>query len=212
MLVHRILPLTLLTFLLILTGCDEETRNALSQLKNSAEQMQSSASEMGTALEGMNAENGEPVDPVDFRELRALLPEQVVGLERSEHEGSRQQMGGFALVQAQAEYDGSDREHIEIEIIDIGNAPGLSVLGLGMMGMEIDRESSSGFERTGTYNGHRMHEEYDSNQNRGKRTVLVEGRFVVGVSGRNVPFSRIEEATDAIDLGALQGMASASSQ
>ena len=207
MYIHRLIAVGCLAAALLFAGCDEETRESLSQLTQSVQQMQEGAEEMASSLEEMENEDREPVEPVNFRELRDLLPEQLSGLERTDYEGARQQMGGFTIVQANAQFDGSNRERIEIEMTDIGGAPGLSVLGLGMLTMEVDRESSSGFERTGEYEGHRMHEEYDNNRERGKRTVLVDQRFVVEVSGRNVSFDAIEDAFSTVDLSALQRLA-----
>lgn len=208
---YQIAPVLILTCTLFAAGClDESTKQSLSELSQNAQQMQQGAEELGRSLQDMQNNNAEPVEPVDFRALRDLLPGRIGSMERSEHEGARQQMGGFTLVNAQAQYGGASRERLELEITDVGAIPGLSMLGLGMLNMEIDRESSSGFERTGSYNGHRMHEEYDTNQERGKRTVLIDQRFVVSVSGRGVPFSTIETATDAVDLSALQHMATSS--
>lgn len=208
---YQVAPILILTCALFASGClDESTKQSLSELSQNAQQMQQGAEELGRSLQDMQNNNAEPVEPVDFRALRDLLPERIGSMERSEHEGARQQMGSFTIVNAKAQYDGANRERIELEITDVGAAPGLSMLGLGMLGMAIDRESSTGFERTGTYNGHRMHEEYNTNQERGKRTVLVDQRFVVSVSGRRVPFSTIETAAEAVDLGALQQLAASS--
>lgn len=209
----RIASIWILTAALftVLVGCDEETRNSFSQLAQSAQEMQAGAEELTRSMQEMQT-NGdrEPVEPVDFRVLRDLIPAQVAGLEETDRGGERNQMGNFTLVNAKADFQGSNRERISIEITDVGGAPGLNMLGLGMMMMEIDRESTSGFERTGTRNGHRMHEKFDTNRGQGEKTVLVQQRFIVKVSGRSTSPERIDEALRGVNIGELERLSASS--
>ncbi|MFO8233257.1 MAG: hypothetical protein R6U20_11385 [Longimonas sp.] len=168
--------------------------------------MQQGAEEMGRSLQDMQNNNAEPVEPVDFRTLRDLIPSSINGFEEIDREGARNSMSGFTLVQASAQFEGSDRERLEIEIIDIGGAPGLSVLGLGMVAMDIDRESSTGFERTGTYQDHRLYEKFEETNGSGEKVVLVDNRFVVKVSGRDTSNETLDQALQAIDISALESL------
>lgn len=201
------LPVVILACALLAAGClDESTKQSISQLTQNAQQMQQGAEEMGRSLQAMQNNNAEPVEPVDFRALRDLIPSSLNGLEEIDREGARNSMGGFTLVQASAQFEGTNREHLEIEIIDIGGAPGLSVLGMGMVAMDIDRESSTGFERTGTYQDHRLYEKFEETNGRGEKVVLVDNRFVVKVSGRNTSNEALDRALQAIDLSALESL------
>ncbi len=194
--------------LLLLTACDEETRTAFNQLTEaiqSSEQISEGLQEMTRAIEEME-ENGEMAEPVDFRELRDLLPQSVGNLELDDVEGARQTMGGISVAHAKATFRGENRGRLNVEITDMGGIGGLAALGLGMMMVEVDRESTHGFERTGDYNGHRMHEKWDGQRERGEITVLVANRFAVKAEGRNVSMDDVKSAVDQINLGTLEGL------
>jgi hypothetical protein len=205
--VHRLIPAVMLACALLTAGClDESTKQSISELAQNAEQMQQGAGELGRSLQAMQNNNAEPVEPVDFRALRDLIPSRLSGLEETNREGARNAMGGFTLVQASAQFEGPSGERVELELIDIGGAPGLSVLGLGMVAIEIDRESSTGFERTGTYQGHRIYEKFDRSNGNGEKVVLVDNRFVVKVSGQNTSNEALDQALQAIDISALESL------
>jgi len=198
-----------LCLLVLLSACDEETRTAFTELSSAlqqnSEQLTEGLQEMTRSIEEME-KNGEPVETVDFRELQPLLPETVAGMERVDLEGARQTMGGISVAHAKATFQDDNRGRLTVEVTDMGGVGGLAALGMGMLLMEVDRESTHGYERTRDYNGHRMYEKWDGQRERGEVTVLVERRFAVKAEGRNVPMETILASVDDINLSALQSM------
>src|SRR5437773_5379461 len=64
------------------------------------------------------------VRPVDFHKLKELMPDELVGVKRSSHEGENQTIGEMSMSNAKADYmkpnsDGSDA-HATIQIMDYG--------------------------------------------------------------------------------------------
>jgi hypothetical protein len=159
--------------------------------------------EMGRQME--DAQN-RTVEPVDFRSLRALLPETAGGLEQTEREGQKGGAMGMTVSTAEATYEGADRRRIEIKITDMGAVSGFAALGFGWAMIEIDKESGSGYEKTTTYENYRAHEKYNRDRQRGEMQVLVADRFAVEVTGRNVEMQAVKDALGEIDLGALADM------
>lgn len=206
-----------LLFLMAGCGGDESTS---SQEAAAAESAESSDGSIASGLQGLKSlgdamskmqqeaerQKNFKVEPVDFRKLRDLLPEAVGGLERSEMEGQKQGMMGMTVSSAEASYTGEDRRRVTVKITDMGGVTGLALLGYGWALAEMDKESSSGYERTTTYKGHRAHEKYNSDQRRGEMQALVADRFVVEVTGRDVEMETVKEAMSAVDLGTLEGM------
>ena len=197
------------SLVLLFSACDEESRTALSELQSAvqnSEQLTSGLQEMTRTIEEMDSTNGEPVETINFRELRGLLPETLPGMERVDLEGANQTVGGVSIANAKATFQDESRGRLTVEVTDMGGMGGLAALGMGMLMMEVDRESMHGYERTSDYNGHRMHEKWDGQRERGEVTVVVERRFAVKAEGRNVPMETILASVEAINLGTLAGM------
>ena len=146
------------------------------------------------------------VEPVDFRKLRDLLPEAVGNLERTEIEGQKGGAMGMSVSSSEAVYAGEEGRRLTVKLTDMGNVSGLAMMGLGWAMIEIDKETSSGYERTTEYEGHKAHEKYDRDRERGEMQAVVAGRFVVEVEGRGVEMETVKAAMAALDLGALEDM------
>ena len=65
---------------------------------------------------------GQKVDPVDFRELKALLPEDIDGMKRGEAQGEKSGMGGLNVATAQARYSSGADTSLQLKITDMGSA------------------------------------------------------------------------------------------
>ena len=72
--------------------------------------------------------------------------------------------------------------------------------------VDIDKETESGYEKTTKYRGHKAYEKYDNEYQNGSIEVLVSGRFMVSVSGNNVPMEMIKSSIDEIDIFALESI------
>ena len=163
--------------------------------------------EVTDAVEQMQeaAERG-PAEPVNFRELRALLPEALDGMERTEAEGATQGMGGFSVSQAEATYETADgASEIDLSILDYGAVPTLGMMAPWAL-VDVDRETSTGYERTVRMGENKGLRKYDTETQDGEFSLVVADRFVVQVDGDNVTDEQIEAALRAVDLGALEGM------
>jgi hypothetical protein len=164
--------------------------------------------EMQEAVEQMQEAAERPLaEPVNFRVLRDLLPEAVAGLDRTEVEGASQGTMGFSVSNATATYEGADGDgQIEIELTDLGALPQVGMFGLGWTLADMDKETSTGYEKTVRLGENKGYREYDTERERGEFSLLVAERFLVAVKGRNVEDAALEEALRAVDLPALAAM------
>ena len=168
----------------------EEPKNAMEAIQ----QMADKAKEM--------QEKG-PVDPVDFRSLKELLPADAAGLARTEATGEKNGAMGFSISQAQGKYE-KDDARIEVEIMDTGGVGGMAMMGMAAWAMaDVDKETKSGYEKTTRINGMKAYEKYDNDSKDGEVNVIVGDRFVVNVKGRNVTMDQIKGTLDDMNLNKL---------
>ena len=155
-------------------------------------------------LAGQNNAAGPRPEPVNFRELKALLPETLPGFKRTSATGEKAGAMGMVVSHADGEYSGEGGAHLSVKITDIGNVTG--PLGLGLAGwamVEIDRETETGYEKSTVLGGNKAFEKYDTRSKRGEVNVLVGNRFVVEVKGRDVKVEDIKAVAGKLDLAKL---------
>lgn len=166
--------------------------------------MKEALSELEKSMQEAN--NGERVDPVDFRDLKELLPERINGMDRISSEGERSGWGGFKVSTAQAEYEDGDKR-LDISIVDAGGMMGLAKIGLAAWAeAEVDRETEHGYERTTTIDGYKAFEKYDSRSENGEVSIIINERFIVNIEGRNIAERDLKRALRKLDLRKLERM------
>lgn len=189
---------------MLLAGCggnkeekkDEESVSTLGAV--------SAMKEMAAQAEEME-KNG-PVETVDFRSLKELLPADADGLPRKEATGEKNGTAGFTISTANGKYaNADDTESIELSIIDGGGSA--MTMGLAAWSMlEMDKETGDGYEKTSKIGDNKSYEKYDNGDKDGEVAVLVKKRFVVSAKGRGVSMDKIKAALNDIDLDKLSSL------
>ena len=147
--------------------------------------------------------------PVDFRTLRDWLPQNFGGLSRNEQMGEKTGAMGFSVARAEAEYGQQGQAWLKISVTDLAAlGPMASMASLGWASAEVDRESSTGYERTTTIQGHRTLEKYDNKTRSGSANSMVAGRFLLEIEGHNIDATQIPAALQTLDFTALQSLGS----
>jgi hypothetical protein len=200
-------------------GCGRKSRER--KLEEAAQQMQklsekmeaggkASMKDVATAAAAMQkamSAASTNAQLADFRELKALLPEELPGLKRSDISGEKSGAFGMNVAKASATYENDADARIEIEITDLGGMPGVGTMAqFGWMAAEVDRETGNGYERTTTIAGHKGLEKYDKQDRSGNIQVMVKGRFMVEVRGNGVDADAIRAAVGKIPLDKLAGL------
>ena len=153
-----------------------------------------------------NLSSGKKVTPIDFRELKALMPESVGDFKRTNLEGEKVAAMGMNISHADADYSNADNSaSIDMKITDMGSISGLSGLAAyGWYMVDIDKENETGYEKTITYKGNKGYEKYDNEGKYGELSVFVAKRFVIEANGNNVSMDQMKAAVDMIDVGKLE--------
>lgn len=201
---NKLSVLTLLVFSFIIFSCGEKKNDRPQNESSNKSDLENFADKMKDVSE--NFKEGKKVNPVDFRELKALLPETLGDLKRTNIEGEKVAAMGMNISNANADYsDAENNLSIDIKITDLGSVSGLSGLAAyGWYMVDIDKENESGYEKTITYKGNKGYEKYDNENKDGELSILVAKRFVVEVNGNNVSMDQMKAAVDMIDVGKLE--------
>lgn len=148
---------------------------------------------------------GKNIEPVDFHELKALLPDNLGGLSRVAASGERGEGMGFKASHAKGHY-GQGNSTIDLEITDLGSASGLASLAASF-NPNVAKEDDNGYERTSTINGQLVHEQFNRRSRNGSVTVVVGNRFSVEMKGHNVEMDALKGGLAQVDLAKLAAIA-----
>ncbi len=216
----KIPTIMLLSFLFIIWGCGSNEGDPEKNDRDKPGKEQNDDDDIKTGFKGLddfvdnmkelqeNFEEGKEVETVNFRELKALLPEELDGLNRTSSSGEKTNAFGIKVSKAEGEYKSEDKSsRIKITIVDMGSMSGWAGLAaFGWTMAEIDKETEDGYERTIEYKGYKGFEKYNTKRNYGKKEIMVAKRFMVTVEGDNVPMEAIDDGMDEIDLDDLEEM------
>jgi len=199
----------------------DEAGNAFAKLANAAgraaaeatgeasEKTGDAAKDFNKAMEGFAKAmgGGEKVEPVSFRELKALLPEELADLKRTKSSGEKAGAMGVKVSHAMAKYGDGD-ERIEVKITDTGGMRGImKMAATAWATTEFERESDDGFERTTTIEGHKAVEKFHEARKKTEIQAIVADRFHVELKARGLSFKDAKSAVGDLDLDKLAKLA-----
>ncbi len=200
----NLLTMVLLSFVFFFWGCGEKKSDSPQNESANKNDLESFADKMKEVSEGFS--EGKKVTPVDFRELKALLPEKIGDLKRTNIEGEKTAAMGINISTTNADYSNTENnQSIDLKITDLGSVSGLSGLAAyGWYMVDIDKENETGYEKTITYKGYKGYEKYDNKYMNGEMSILVAKRFVVEADGNNVSMDQLKAGVDMIDIAKLE--------
>ncbi len=146
-------------------------------------------------------ENAEPVEVINFRELKKMLPEELPDMKRVEASGEKSGAFGMVVATAKGSFKAEDGGIVTITLTDMGAMQGVAAMTkLGWAAAEIDRETEDEYERTTEYDGFKGLEQYNHKYKRGEIKVMAGDRVMVEVGGRDVSAEQLTSGITALDL------------
>ena len=193
-----LLPVVLLT---ACGGTKEEEKEKKDEESVSVAGAAGALKELAAQAEEMQKKG--PVETVNFRSLKELLPADADGLARKEATGEKNGAAGFTVSTATGKYANDDNsETIELTLVDGGGTAMMMGLAAWSM-MEVDKETENGYEKTGKIGDNKSYEKYDNASKEGEIAVLVNKRFIVTAKGHGVSMNKIKASLDDVDLSKL---------
>jgi hypothetical protein len=173
-----------------------------------AERSGDQGAQVAAAVEGLGAllGGGTRVDPVDIAQLKTFVPDTFAGMPRR---SSSAEKTGFGVMVSRAEgtYSDGGSKQVTLEVLDTGGVAGLMGLA-SWMGVQEEKESDDGYERTQKVNGRLVHEKM-SKQGSNEFSVVIGERFMVSAKGRGLDVSELKSAVAGLDLAGLEGLKAA---
>lgn len=138
--------------------------------------------ELEKSINSLKDGNGEVVE---IAVLKDALPEKLMGMKRTSHNGQRTGFAGIKISNAEARYEDGDQK-MSITITDTGGL-GMAFSSLAAWSeLEVDNESDDGYERTTNIDGHKAFEKYNRKTKQGELSVISEDRFIYSIKTSNL--------------------------
>jgi hypothetical protein len=171
------------------------------------EEMAKAMQQMQNAFQQMNKAGANTV-VIGFREFKALLPAEIIGLSLHDAKGGTNGAMGMKISQASGEYgSSSEGPYINIEIMDTGSLKGIAGMSLaGWSAMEVDRESDTELEQTFTYNSYKAMKHYFFVEKTGEINMIIGARVVVAFKIHQIPLEKYETIMAQLDYARIEDL------
>ena len=145
--------------------------------------------------------------PLSNDELKAILPENLLGLKRSEFSVGDASM--MNLSSAEAKYKNEDgSKSMTLEIMDGAGETGSAMVSILMMGLNMNKEkqTETGFEKTTEIDGMKalVSEEKREDKVSSKIQIIAKTRYLLTISGRGFSYEELSKAVGEINTSALK--------
>ena len=170
---------------------------------------------MGDAMKALGAMAGAAggvvgsgsFDPIDFRKLKEALPQELAGFEKGDSSGEKNNAFGISVSEAKQSFRSADgSKSVRFEITDPGSLAGPFALANMWMNVEVDKETSSGYEKTSTVGGRKLHEKWNKSSKQAEVHLVVGNRFMVEVEARGLDMNDVKALLSKIDIARLDSM------
>ncbi|MBF0291029.1 MAG: hypothetical protein HQK86_02635 [Nitrospinae bacterium] len=188
----------------------EEKQQAVEKMAAASDQLAKSVEQAGKAMEGAakameDASAGIGKAPTtDFRELKALLPESLPDMKRTDAKGEKVAFGGFGGAFAEGSYNDDKGGHISIKISDMGGIGAMAAAAWTMV--EIDSEQDNRYEKTTKIGEFKARESYDKSSKSGELDIAIPDSIIIEIRGNGVSMEAVKGAAAKIDLAKLAAM------
>jgi hypothetical protein len=185
----------------------EQAKNAARASGGNPDAAGAKAVDPGAALSafGTIVTGGSKIKPVNFRVLKAMLPDSLPGMKRSNASGESNQAMGISAASTTGQYSDGNAKSVTVEITDMGSLSGLAGLAT-KIDPNLDKETDTGYERTTHVNGQLIHEQYDNRAKSGEVTVIAGSRFSVTVRGNGVDMDFLTDTLKKVDFQKLASL------
>ena len=144
--------------------------------------------------------------PIDYKKLKELLPEELLGQKRTKAEGQKTSIGEFVMSQATGNYGDESKEdapRIELQVIDYSAAKGMAEGMAAWKNLEIDKEGDDGFERTTKIAEQPAFQTFQKEGKSGQVNIFIANRYLVTVQMNNVTAEDVKKVGEGIPVARL---------
>ena len=154
---------------------------------------QSNTDEMTRKMEELKK-----LTPMTTDQLKAMLPEEIMGLKRTNFNATSAM--GWGTANATYRNEGDDKQ-IELTVIDCAGEAGSGIYTLNYWTMlSYESENESGYNKTVDFNGQRAVESYHKSNDQYELTFLSGDRLLVTVKGEKTGLDAVKEVAKSLKM------------
>jgi hypothetical protein len=170
------------------------TDNGQTTLTIDPSKTESVADEMNKKTEALKK-----LSPMTLDQIKALLPEELLGMKRSSFNANS--MMGFAS--ADGEYKKDDTSNIKLTVMDCAGEAGSSFYALNYWTkMTMESQNDEGYTKTIDFMGSKAVEDFKKYNNAYTITFAANDRLLVTIYGQNISLDMLKDAAKALNLKA----------
>lgn len=154
--------------------------------------MQNMASEMQKNVQAL-----QKLTPLTLDQLKAVVPEQINGINRSNY--SATSMAGASYVEAQ--YKINDTTNVHVSVWDCAGTAGAGIYNAQfMMLYNFQQEDEYGYTKTQDFNGGKAVIKYEKANNSYTATYFTGDRYLVAIRGTNTSLDALADVAKTLNL------------
>jgi hypothetical protein len=139
----------------------------------------------------------EKLTPLSLEQLKALLPETLIGAPRKSYETNASMGAGLAT----AKYELNDSTDVKLNIWDCGGSGGAGIYGMQYMTLwNIQQDNDREYSKTIDFNGGKAMEHCYKENNNCTLTYFTGGRYLVTLEGNNVGADALKQAAGSLNI------------
>jgi hypothetical protein len=138
--------------------------------------------------------------PLTTDQLKGMLPEEIMGLKRTNF--SANSMMGFGSAEATYRNEGDEKE-VRLSILDCAGEAGAGIYSLNYWTkMSMQSENDNGYSKTIDFNGGRAVESYQKSNDEYELTFVGSDRLLVSVKGEKIGLDAVKQVAKGLNLKA----------
>ena len=136
--------------------------------------------------------------PLSPDQLKALLPEEIMGMKRSSFNANTAM--GFAVAEAKYK-DSSSEKEINLSIFDCAGEAGAGIYSLSYWTkMSMQSESDNGYQKTVDFNGQKAVETYEKGSDTYELTYVASDRLLLSVKGEKTGLDAVKQVAQNLKV------------
>jgi len=143
------------------------------------------------------SEELQKLTPLSLDELKASLPEEIMGAKRDNMEATK--MAGLANF-SKADYKMNDSTEVELTIFDCAGTEGAGYYNMAFLGMSFEKDNEDEYTKTTEFNGDNAIESCQKKRNHCEFTFFGKDRYMVTLKGDNVGIDKLKQIGGDLNL------------
>lgn len=157
------------------------------------------AQKMQNAAQDMEKQKTEleKLTPLSMDQLKAMIPETLMGAKRTNYSASTAMGAGLA----NGEYELNDSTRLKLNVYDCAGSAGAGIYSMQYMSMfNFQQESDEEYTKTIDFNGGKAFEHCEKATNNCTLSYFSGGRFLVTLEGDHVGAAALKQAAGGLNI------------